>query len=98
MGTRTWSKAISAVSLALSPILPFMGVAVIPGRSASTMMRLCRLWGEGASGSVRQKTAMKSQMVPFVMNILFPVITHSPPSSTALVLAEDMSVPASGSV
>ncbi len=73
-GTRTSSKAISAVSVARMPSLPLILVLEIPGVSAGTMIRLKRLC-LFSSGLVMHWTTMTSQTVPLVMNILLPLIT-----------------------
>jgi len=84
-GTRTSSKAISAVSLARMPILPLILFRVMPLVSASTMIML-KLLCFFSSGFVMAWTTMKSQTVPLVMNILLPLMTKSLPSRTARVL------------
>ena len=73
-GTRTSSRAISAVSLARIPSFPWILFRVTPFASAGTMIRL-KLLCFFSSGFVMHWVTMKSQTVPLVMNILLPLIT-----------------------
>ena len=62
------------------PILLAIFVAVYPGRSVSTMKPLI-CW----SATSRAQTRAKSAMVPAPIQRLAPLMTHSPPSSRAVV-------------
>ena len=72
-----------------------------PGVSVGTMIWvILPLVSAGPSGSsVRHMTIRKSARLPFDVNHLWPLITHSSPSRRAVVLIERGSEPAlSGSV
>ncbi len=97
-GTLTSEKATSAVSLALIPILPYNLFASYPGLSVSTITNECLLCLSVFSGSVLQNTTRNLAISPFVINILFPLMTYSSPSLMAVVIAPAASDPASGSV
>ncbi len=69
-----------------------------PGVSAGTMIIDAR-WCGRASGSVTAMTMRKSAIDPFVENHLWPLMTYSSPSRTAVVRSVVGSEPAtSGSV
>src|SRR2546423_1920089 len=54
-----------------------------PGASLGTMIMDARSYGP-ASGSVTTIAIRKSATIPFDVNHLWPLMTHSSPSSTAL--------------
>src|SRR5437867_6891022 len=68
-----------------------------PGVSASTRI-IEHPWYGWTSGLVTHMTMRKSAMEPFDENHLWPFMTHSSPSRTALVLISVGSAPAPGSV
>ncbi len=97
VGTRTPSKASSAVGLPRMPILCSVRSTAKPGRSVSTMkheIRACR----SAPGSVTANTVTRSATDPWLMKRFVPVITYSSPSATARVRMAAASEPASASV
>jgi hypothetical protein len=84
---------------ARSPIFPCNGIRFVPGplrfhhNDAVALGPFLFL-----SGSVKQKTRRKSPTAPFPIMTLLPLIRYSSPSRTAIVDAERVSLPASGSV
>src|SRR5437764_1408410 len=56
-----------------------------PGASAGTMIIDARSYGS-ASGSVTTIAMRKSAIMPFDVNHLWPLMTHSSPSNTAVVV------------
>ena len=75
-GTRTPSKASSAVGLPRIPILCSMRVTSKPGVGTSTMKHESRSWrGVAGSGLVTAKTVIRSATEPWLMNRFEPVMT-----------------------
>ncbi len=72
-GTRTSSRTSSAVAWPRSPSLPWMVRRVSPGVVVGTRKADTPLW-PGASVE-RANSSTTSAQVPFVMNILLPLIT-----------------------
>ncbi len=93
-GTRTSSKNNSWVSEAFHPTLEYFGATVKPGVPLGTMIALIPPSG------VRAVTVTKAVMsVPeLVMNTLDPLMTHSSPSSRAVVPMRPASEPEDDSV
>ena len=73
-GTRTPSKASSAVGLPRRPILCSIRVTAKPPVGTSTMKHDSRAW-RSAPGSVTAKTVMRSATEPWLMNRFEPVRT-----------------------
>ena len=73
-----------------------MGRTSTPGWVIGTRRKLMPLC-LGASGSVRARTKIQSARWPAEVQIFWPLITHSSPSSTALQPRLARSEPASGS-
>ena len=99
MGTRQSSKYSSAVLEERHIILPCMGLAVNPLVPLSTRMHDSSARPSGRT-PVRASTVTPAvtRVAALVMKILLPLITHSSPSSTAVVRELEASEPALGSV
>ena len=94
-GTRTPSKERAAVACPRRPSLPLTSVRPNPGVSVGTRNAETP---RAPGPSVRANTRATSAHVPFVMKIFSPSMTHSSPSSTALVVRLPASEPWPGSV
>ncbi len=95
-GTRTASKASSAVAWPRRPSLPWISVRVKPGRSVGTRKAVMPRW---PGSPVRAKTRATSAQVPLVMKVLVPLSDHWPSlPRTARVVRLAASDPVPGSV
>ncbi len=97
-GTRQPLKDSSAVSASCWPTFASTRPSANPGVPRSTAMRLMAREEEVACGSVRQATITRSAVLPLVMKVLDPSITHASPSRTAVVRRAARSLPPPGSV
>ena len=98
-GTRTSSKDSGWVSEACQPSLSYAGSAVNPGVPAGTMMAL--ISGRSSPPPPVRAVTVTTLVISepeLVMNCLEPLTTHSPPTSSALVLVAPASEPDPGSV
>ncbi len=94
-GTRTPSRASSAVAWPRMPSLPWISVAANPAESVGTRNAEMPL---GPGPPVRANSRTTSAHVPLVMNTFRPVSSQSSPSRSALVASDPASEPVSGSV
>ncbi len=95
-GTRTSVKKISAVSCALRPTLSRLRPRSKPAMPRSTTSSDVP-YAAFASGSVLATTMTRSELMPLVMNVFWPLRTQSSPSRTAVVRIPWRSEPAPGS-
>ena len=95
-GTRQSRKTTSLVSLARMPSLSSFRPGVIPGLPRSTMNAEMPRWARALS--VTAITTITSPMLPWVMNVLVPLMTHPSPSRAADTRIAAASDPAVGSV
>ncbi len=95
-GIRRFSKKICLVSDAFQPIFFSNEATESPGFSVSIMK--APIPSSFPSMMALAVTVMSPATPAFVVKILLPLITHSSPSRTAVVLVAPASLPASGSV
>jgi hypothetical protein len=99
LGTRQSSKDSSWVSEAAQPTLEYFAATVKPGVPAGTMIAEISLPPSGSCPVTAVIVTNAVTSVPeLVMNALDPLMTHSSPSSTAVVRVAAASDPPPGSV
>ena len=97
-GTRQSSKNNSAVSEARHIILLCMAARLKPGVSLSTITVVKVLLPSGMVETACTVQPILMSEAPFVIKILEPLITHSSPANSTVVLEALESDPAPGSV
>ncbi len=98
--TRSASVVASEKKTSLNsppPVIWWMGRTSTPGWSMGTSRNDRPLWRADA-GSVRATTKHQCETWASEVQTFWPLMTHSSPSSTALVLTLARSEPASGSL
>src|SRR5450759_5023738 len=97
-GTLQSEKESSWVSEDCQPILRYLGATVYPRVPLGTMMLLISFLPISSPVTAVMTTRSEMSVPELVMKHLVPLMTHSSPSSTAVVLVLPASDPASGSV